>query len=270
VLFKEIKAQGYAGKESNLRHYLRSLKPLVDTNPVVRFETPPGKQMQVDWADFRQGNERLSAFIATLGFSRMAYVEFVTNEKVDTLLGCLQHAFEFFNGVTQDILFDNMKTVVLARHAYGEGQHRFHPKLWDFAKHYGFMPKLCLPYRAQTKGKVERFIGYLRRSFYVPLKALLAQAHLALDVDTANREVKRWLHEDANQRFHATTQKRPIDEWHFEKPALLPLACAYPLVKQTSSLTPRASIKPRSLPELTPPPTKTLQHDLAIYQQLLY
>lgn len=110
----------------------------------------------------------------------MSYVEFVDNEKIDTLLKCLINAFEYFGGLTEYLLFDNMKTIVLKRDAYGQGIHRFHNKLWDFAKHYGFIPKLCAPYRAHTKGKVERFIGYLRHSFYVPLRSSLAQANRLL------------------------------------------------------------------------------------------
>lgn len=268
VLYNEIKELGYQGKVSNLRAYLRSLKPAVTPEVVLRFETPPGKQMQVDWAEFRRGPERLSAFIATLGFSRMSYVEFVQEQKVDTLLACLCNAFEFFNGVTQQILFDNMKTVVITRNYYGEGLHRFHAKLWDFAKHYGFVPKLCAPYRAQTKGKVERFIGYLRRSFYVPLKALLAQANMPVDMNTANQEVRKWLQHHANQRLHATTQKRPIEQWQIEKESLTKAITPYPLSKPNN--TQALLIKPQQLSILNEHATERLQHDLDIYQQLLH
>lgn len=82
-----------------------------------------------------------------------------------------------------------MKTVILQRNAYGAGHHKFHPGLWDFAKEMGFSPRLCQPFRAKTKGKVERFIRYLRYSFYIPLVAQLKQVGLELDVGTANIEV---------------------------------------------------------------------------------
>lgn len=203
VLWEEIKAQGYHGGISRLRDYLREFKGLT-VEPIHRFETAPGKQMQVDWAVFRRSHPRLSALIATLGFSRMAYVEFVDNERLETLLLCLHHAFEALGGVPQDILFDNMKTVVIERHGYGAGVHRFQAGLWDFAKHYGFKPTLCQPYRAQTKGKVERFIRYLRESFYVPLRASLAHVNLQVDKQTANEKVKHWLAHTANCRLHAT------------------------------------------------------------------
>ena len=169
LLFREIKAQGYTGGITLLRMYVRRLfEASSSTTPVVRFETSPAHQMQVDWGEIRTGKDRLCAFVATLGYRRMSFVKFVSNEKIDTLLICLDEAFEYFGGVPERVLFDNMKTVVIARDAYGEGRHRFHQKLYDYSKHHGFLVWLCKPYRPQTKGKVERFIGYLKRSFYLP------------------------------------------------------------------------------------------------------
>jgi hypothetical protein len=107
------------------------------------------------------------------------------------------------------LLYDNMKTVVLERDVDGEGEHRYHAGFLDYARHCGFVIKLCRPYRARTKGKVERFNGYLRRSFYVPLVAQLKQAGLPLDAVTANAEVRRWLKEVANVRVHGSTQAQP-------------------------------------------------------------
>ena len=218
VLMREIVALGYTGSHSQLRAYMHGLKPTLPVDPVVRFETAPGEQMQVDWVEFRKGKDPLYAFCATLGFSRASFVEFVTDMKVETLIACHEHTFEAFGGVSQRVLYDapqeipfgdNMKTVVLERDASGQGEHRFHAGFLDYARHCGFVIKLCRPYRAKTKGKVERFNGYLRRSFYVPLVAQLKQAGLTLDAVTANSEVRRWLGEVANQRIHGTTQARP-------------------------------------------------------------
>ena len=219
VLQREIAAQGYAGGLSQLRAFLRSLKPALPMDPVVRFETAPGEQMQVDWVEFRKGKNPLYAFCATLGFSRMSFVEFVTDMKVQTLIACHDHAFEYFGGVTRRVLYDNMKTVVLERDASGEGEHRFHSGFLDYARHCGFVIKLCRPYRARTKGKVERFNGYLRRSFYVPLVAALKQAGLTLDAVTANAQVRRWLKDIANERIHGTTQVRPAERLKEERSA---------------------------------------------------
>lgn len=169
VIHREIGGLGYQGSIRTLSEYMRQLKPPTPLDPVVRFETEPGQQMQVDWGVFRRGKDPLSAFVATLGWSRSSYVEFVTNERFDTLKACHENAFAYFQGVPTEVLYDNMKTVILQRNAYGRGLHQFHPGLWDLAKQTGFTPRLCQPYRARTKGKVERFIRYLRHSFYVPL-----------------------------------------------------------------------------------------------------
>src|ERR1700721_3371247 len=88
-----------------------------------------------------------------------------------------------------------MKRVIFSRHAYGEGLHRFQPAFLDFAHHYGFLPQVCTPYRAKTKGKVERFIGYLRYSFFVPLMARFRSTGLLLDADTANGEWRKGLNQ---------------------------------------------------------------------------
>jgi transposase len=105
----------------------------------------------------------------TLGWSRATYVEFVTDERLETQLGCHERAFYFFGGVPREVLYDNMRTVVTDRDRYGPGLHRYNRTFLDFAHHHGFVPRLCRPYRAKTEGKVERFIRYLRASFYVPL-----------------------------------------------------------------------------------------------------
>ena len=210
VLFREIVERGYEGGQSQLRAFMRSLKPRPAVEALVRFETAPGEQMQVDWVEFRApGSPVLYAFCATLGYSRASFVEFVSDMKVDTLIACHEHAFASFGGVVKKVLYDNMKTVVLERDHYGDGQHRFHAGFLDYAHHSGFVIKLCRPYRAKTKGKVERFNGYLRRSFYVPLVSRLRQEGAPLDVRTANIEVAAWLTEVANTRLHGTTGQAP-------------------------------------------------------------
>jgi transposase len=238
---------------------MAELRPRSHPDPVVRFETEPGQQMQVDWGVFRRGRSPLSAFVATLGWSRYAYVEFVVNERFETLRHCHEHAFAYFQGVAKEVLYDNMRTVVQQRHAYGTDLHRFHPGLWDLAKHHGFQPRLCRPYRAKTKGKVERFIRYLRYSFYVPLVAQLKQAGLTLDVETANIEVLKWLRDVANVRCHQTTHAVPAERWREEINALQPLP-------------PVATVTPLSLPEAHQPQDfapEPLQHPLSVYEAIL-
>jgi transposase len=172
-----------AGLSRNtVRRYLRD-------EAASRYKRRMPRPMQVDWAVIRRGRKRLSVFVATLGWSRAAYVEFVTDERVEAR----ENAFLAFGGVPYEVLYDNMRTVVIERHGYGRGRHRYHPGLLDFARHCGFRLRLYAPYRARTKRKAERFIRYLRQSFYVPLASRLAQEGLIVDRETANPAVKRWL-----------------------------------------------------------------------------
>ena len=257
VLGREIAERGYQGKGAILRAYVASLRPAPTPDPVVRFETAPGEQMQVDWGEFRAGGDPLSAFVATLGYSRSTYVEFVTDKTLATLKRCHVDAFEWFEGVPFRVLYDNMKTVILSRHTYGPGLHRFQPGFLDFARHYGFLPQVCQPYRAKTKGKVERFIHFLRYSFYVPLATRLRAAGLVLDVETANIEVKRWLTTVANERCHGTTGEIPRVRWEAEREKLLRLPPQYPERVIGS--------KPQEPLWRTVPP---LQHPLSVYDAL--
>jgi transposase len=123
--------------------------------------------------------------VATLGWSRAAYIEFVSDERLETLLSCHEHAFLAFGGVPREVLYDNMRTVVQERDRYGHGQHRFQAGFLDFARHCGFRPRLCRPYRAQSKGKVERFIRYMRGSFWLPLASRMAAEGLVVDAAAA-------------------------------------------------------------------------------------
>ena len=272
VLLREIVALGYTGSHSQLRACMRGLKPTSPLDPVVRFETPPGEQMQVDWVEFRKGINPLYAFCATLGYSRASFVTFVTDMKVETLIACHAQAFDAFGGIPRRVLYDNMKTVVLERDASGEGEHRFHAGFLDYARHCGFVIKLCRPYRARTKGKVERFNGYLRRSFYVPLAARLKQAGLALDAVTANAEVRRWLHEVANERLHGTTQLRPAQRLGEENLQPLPppwlgdIRAARP--QQSSGIVVPQTARPVVVIERIALQSPA-QHPLAVYERLL-
>ncbi|AZR27137.1 IS21 family transposase [Xanthomonas vasicola pv. arecae] len=218
---------------------------------------------QCDWIVFRRGKHPLSAFVATLGWSRASYVEFVTDEKLETLLACHAHTFAFFGGVSRQVLYDNMKTVVLERDAYGPGEHRFQPAFLDFAGHYGFVPKLCRPYRAKTKGKVERFNGYLRRSFYNPLASKLAQDGLRLDADTANTAVLTWLRTTANARVHGTTGKVPQQQLQQERAALQGLPSPY-----LGQLPKAAPPTQAAAPDWERFPRQSLQHELSVYEHL--
>jgi transposase len=256
VLLREIRAHGYLGGITQLKEYLRSIRPPAEQEPVLRFETEPGKQLQIDFVVLRRGQMPLRAFTAELGYSRYACVEFTDNERTETLAACLERALYFFGGVPEQILCDNPKTVVIERNAYGEGKHRYNPYLLDVVKHYGIMLKLCAPYRAQTKGKIERFHRYMRGSFFNPLQAGQSEP---VDVVQANQEVRLWLHEVANVRIHATLKERPADRFAIEQPALRVLPLPYGGVPRETHADWRL---------IVPTPIESLQHPLVAYDAL--
>lgn len=255
ALLREIRERGYTGGITQLKEYLASIRPQPVVEPVVRFETPPGRQLQIDFVVFRRGENPLRAFTAELGYSRYPYVEFIDNERTETLIACLERALQFFGGVPEQILCDNPKTIVLQRNAYGEGEHRFNPLLLDFAKHYGVKIALCAPYRAQTKGKLERFHRYMRDSFFIPLQTRLPEP---VDVATANREVRLWIDEVAACRIHATLKERPIDRFLQERDALRPLPLPYGGQRTAERMATPA----------VPLPIESLQHPLSIYEAI--
>ena len=259
VLLREIRDRGYAGGISQLKAYLAPFKA-TKVDPVVRFETAPGEQMQADFTTIRRGRCPLKAFVATLGFSRATYIRFTEREDSETLLSCLRQAFQAFGGVTAEILFDNATTVVVERDAYGPGNHRWHAGLKELADEYGFRPRLCRPYRARTKGKVERFNGYLKGSFVTPLAATLKSAGLLLDAATANAQVGRWVEDVAHQRMHGTTGEKPAVRLELERLSLLPLP--------RSMTVPLPAGRWHDLDEVALP-IESLQHPLAVYEQLL-
>jgi transposase len=255
VLLREIRAAGYVGGITQLKEFLSLIRPQLPAEPVVRFETEPGKQLQIDFVDFRRGQSPLRAFTAELGYSRYSYVEFTDNERTETLVACLERALSFFGGVPSHILCDNPKTIVIERNAYAEGKHRYNKYLLEVARHYGMAIKLCAPYRAQTKGKVERFHRYLRESFFAPLQSGTSDL---VDVATANREVRIWLNETANCRIHATLKERPSERFFFERTKLRGLPLPYTGQRVIVKLDTVIAV---------PLPVESLQHPLAVYEQ---
>jgi transposase len=257
VIMREIKEHGYEGGITRLREYLVQLRGSQSVPDVVRFETAPGKQMQVDWGQMRGGKTPIHAFVAVLGFSRALFVHYTDNMRYETLEQCHRLAFEYFQGIPTDVWYDNMKTVVLERNAYGVGQHRFHTGFYQFAKEMGFIPKLCKPYRPQTKGKVERMVRYVRDNFYAPLSTKLASSGLKVDIDTANLKGMQWLNDIANVRVHDTTKEQPMVRLIEERSALQ--ALPFKPMKAISIKQASDAIIPLNFDH------KPLHHDLTIY-----
>lgn len=209
-LFVEIQKRGYAGCATQVKKVVRPWRSEGQERAFVRFETAPGEQAQMDWGHFGNfGGKRLYGFALTLSWSRMQYLEFTQRQDAETLLNCMMHAFRFFGGVTQTVLTDNMKTVVLDR---VDGQPRFHAKMLDFASYYGFVPRVCHPYRPQTKGKIESTIRYIKSGFWPGIVFDL--------LPELNRQALVWC-EEANRRVHATT--REVPQVRFPHEGLTPL-----------------------------------------------
>lgn len=205
-LYQEILEQGYSGKDRAVRAFVQPYREERRRQATVRFETKPGQQAQVDWASFgtieHEGRQRrLYAFVMTLGWSRAMYLEFTLSRDSDWWLRCHLHALHYFDGVPREVLHDNLKTAVLSRKA--DGQIHWHPRYLDFAHYYGFSPKACQPYRAQTKGKVESGIKYIRNNFWPGL--------VYSDLADLNRQALHWLDTVANVRVHGTTREVPFE-----------------------------------------------------------
>lgn len=133
VLLREVRQAGYEGGISQLKVFVAQHRA-VEPEPVVRFETPPGRQMQADFATIRRGRSPLLALVATLGYSRATYVRFTSGEDASTLCECLREAFIYVGGTPEHVLFDNAKSVIITRDAYGEGQHRWNTEMLELAE----------------------------------------------------------------------------------------------------------------------------------------
>lgn len=219
-LLREIRSQGYSGGRTAVNDFLRTVRPPPAPIFEVRFETPPGAQAQVDFAEFKVcfGNQgpvrRVWLFAMVLGHSRYLWGQFVLHQDLPTVLRCHMEAFAHFGGVPREILYDRMKTAVLGEADSGEGI-VYNAKLLACGVHYGFIPRACKAYRAKTKGKVERPYRYIRADFFL--------ARSFEDIDDMNRQLRHWLDTVANVRCHGTTGRIVVHDFREEQPQLQPL-----------------------------------------------
>jgi transposase len=209
------------GIKLTLRTIERQVAPLrrellAEARATVRFETPPGKQLQIDFGERRVaiGEDSIKAFlfVATLGYSRRLHVRAFRNERQENWFAGLESAFERFGGVPEEVLFDNDRGLVV-RHDRATREVEFNARLHAFAKHWGFRPRACAPYRAPTKGKDERGVGYVKNNAiagrrFVSWAAL--EAHL-----------EEWVREIADKRVHGTTGEPPIERFRRAEAAAL-------------------------------------------------
>lgn len=219
-LLREIKELDYQGSYTILTDFLRTVRPVEDKKMERRFETPPGRQAQVDFAQFRvefsdePGIARnVWLFSMVLGHSRWLWGKFCASQDTQTVLRCHIEAFSAMKGCPREVLYDRMKTAVIGEDA--EGRVVYNNSLLALLNHYGVIPRACKPYRAKTKGKVERPFRYIRQDFFL--------ARTFKNMDDLNRQFRQWLCEIANVRLHATTNRIVSQHFAEEVKTLLPL-----------------------------------------------
>ena len=214
-LYKEIRKKGFQGSERTVRRYVQALRPH-GHREYKPFETLPGEQAQVDWGHFgtivvNGARYKLYAFVFTLCWSRVSYVEFVIRGDMVTFLSCMNRAFLYIGGVPRGVLFDNAKVVVTERVG---NVVRFNQNLLQFALATGFTPLACWANDPESKGKVESQVKYVRSGFFYGSKFQ--------DLDHINQEALAWCNEEANTRVHGTTNEAPFDRLLVEKGHLKP------------------------------------------------
>lgn len=216
-MYEELVAKGFVGGKTIVTDRLRQMRPRPKKRPVVRFETEPGKQGQMDWSEytipFRSGKKKVLCFSYILGFSRKQYIDFTWDRKFFTLIRRHRDAFEWFGGVPQTALYDNEKTVVLR---WEGGQPLYNPAFISFATHYRCRPVACKPGRPQTKGKVERPFHYLEKN--------LLNARDFEDMDHLRQARRWWMTNRSDTHIHETTGRPPGELFsEREKQALIAL-----------------------------------------------
>ena len=217
-ILQRLREEGYEGGASILKEHVSVVRP-VRHPAFLSLAFAPGEAAQVDWGSagtiaIGDTRRRLSFFVMVLCYSRMAYLEFTCGECLEHFLSCHKNALEYFGGTPGTVLIDNLKTGVVL-HPFGE-KAIFHPRYLDFAAHYGFEARACNVRKANEKGRVENFVGYVKKNF-------LAGLDIPPGLMAMNSASRQWLFSIANARIHAETRKVPAELFQIEKPALRPL-----------------------------------------------
>jgi Transposase and inactivated derivatives len=215
VLLERLRDAGYSGGISIVKEYVHPYRPAKALPAVRRYETPAGKQAQMDWGichytDSNGTFHKVPVFVMILGKSRVKYAEFTSRCDLSSLQRCIVNAFLYFGGMPKEVLTDNMKTVVSGREA---GKPVWNTRFADFAAELGFVPKVCRVRAPQTKGKVERLVKYVKDNF-LPGRRFENLADL-------NRQALSWCRQ-ADEKVHHTTGKIPLQELANERLKELP------------------------------------------------
>lgn len=215
VILREIQAKGYDGQITLVREYITPKRALRPSKATVRFETAPGRQLQSDWGEkvtkVAGQAVKVDFIVNTLGYSRRFHFWCTDSQDAEHTYEGLVRSFEYFGGVTEEVLVDNQKCAVL-EHVSGQ-KPRFNPRFLDLAGHYGFVPHACQPYRAQTKGKDERMVGYIQQHFFVRYREFDS-------LEQMNQLAEQWLRQEADPRLHGTVKEVVSERFERERPAL--------------------------------------------------
>lgn len=215
-IYQRIKQLGYAGGYDTVKLHVGTIKRKLQRQAYIRFETIPGLQGQMDWADFQVadfqgGGFTVYLFVLVLGFSRAMFAMFVDRCTLQAFMDAHIQAFHYLGGIPMEMLYDNMKHVVTRRTG---DQAVFNVEFFHFAQHYRFKPVACPPYSPWVKGKVERPVDYIRESFW--------RGYPFTTLEQANRDLLNWLNETANRRQHGTHRQMVDMRWQQELANLSP------------------------------------------------
>jgi transposase len=219
VILREIQALGYEGGSTMLRLYIQPKRVMRSSErATVRFETEPGKQLQSDWGEVvtQIGGVKCKVhfIVNELGYSRRFHFWCTDSQDAEHTYEGIIRSLEYFGGISQEVLVDNQKSAVLQ--ASNSGSPRFNERFVDLAGWYGFTPRACRPYRARTKGKDERMVGYIKQNFFVRYRSFESWEHL-------NQLAEQWLREEADLRVQSTVKEVVAERFEREKPHLHPL-----------------------------------------------
>ncbi|MBW2564522.1 MAG: IS21 family transposase, partial [Deltaproteobacteria bacterium] len=212
-IYDRLSNMGFIGSYEIVKRRVRRIKENYHKVAYMRFETEPGYQAQVDFGEFQilrpdGGVTKLYLFSMILGYSRKMYAELIEHCDLPTFLDCHIHAFEYFGGVPEQILYDRMKNVYIGKIA---GKRKFNDTLMGFALHYGFKPEVAPAYAAWVKGKVERPYSFIREGFW--------RGYGFICLATANLDLLTWLSKK-DERVHGTTHEKVTERFYREMPHL--------------------------------------------------
>ena len=215
VIYTQLVQQGYTGGKTLLRDYIHPKRALRGALETTRFETQPGEQLQHDWGELNLivagESHRVYISVNVLSNSRRFFVWGAPRNDAEHTYESLIRSFEWFGGITSEVLVDNQKAAVLKHHHRGKPV--FNEGFLMLACHYGFKPRACKPYRARTKGKVERMVRYVKEHFFQLYREFESFAHL-------NQLLEKWLMEVADQRIHNTLKEVVAERFEREQPKL--------------------------------------------------